>query len=146
MVDTPLGMYVGLLSVAFSLGAWSRAGLYCNHQDLSPRCVARKGRSLAPHVVSSLGMDAGPRANQRTAKLIERSGTETKESKKRHGAKGEFVVMISFGSRLSCDRRMRALERLYTFGSDLEHPQHRDMAALYCTIDTSCTSSEHERG
>lgn len=26
-----------MLSVAFALGAWSRAGLYCNHQDLSPR-------------------------------------------------------------------------------------------------------------
>ncbi|PNW71660.1 hypothetical protein CHLRE_16g663600v5 [Chlamydomonas reinhardtii] len=28
---------VGLMSVAFALGAWSRAGLYCNHQDLSPK-------------------------------------------------------------------------------------------------------------
>lgn len=28
---------VALLSVAFALGAWSRAGLYCNHQDLSPK-------------------------------------------------------------------------------------------------------------
>ena len=27
---------VALLSVAFALGAWARAGLYCNHQDLSP--------------------------------------------------------------------------------------------------------------
>ncbi|KAG2488999.1 hypothetical protein HYH03_012438 [Edaphochlamys debaryana] len=31
------GVLVALLSVAFSLGAWSRAGLYCNHQDLSPK-------------------------------------------------------------------------------------------------------------
>jgi len=30
-------LIVSLLSVAFALGAWSRAGLYCNHQDLSPR-------------------------------------------------------------------------------------------------------------
>ncbi|KXZ52410.1 hypothetical protein GPECTOR_9g454 [Gonium pectorale] len=28
---------VSLMSVAFALGAWSRAGLYCNHQDLSPK-------------------------------------------------------------------------------------------------------------
>ncbi|KAK9810429.1 hypothetical protein WJX72_010556 [[Myrmecia] bisecta] len=28
---------VSLLSVSFALGAWSRAGLYCNHQDLSPK-------------------------------------------------------------------------------------------------------------
>eukprot|EP00803_Ostreobium_quekettii_P003718 evm.model.scf_1083.5 EVM.evm.TU.scf_1083.5 scf_1083:48497-52568(-) len=32
-----VGALVGLLSVAFALGAWSRAGLYCNHQDLSSR-------------------------------------------------------------------------------------------------------------
>lgn len=25
-------LLVGLLSVGFALGAWSRAGLYCNHQ------------------------------------------------------------------------------------------------------------------
>lgn len=28
---------VGLLSVAFALSAWARAGLYCNHQDMSPK-------------------------------------------------------------------------------------------------------------
>jgi len=28
---------VTLLTLAFGLGAWSRAGLYCNHQDISPR-------------------------------------------------------------------------------------------------------------
>jgi len=28
---------VALLSLAFALGAWARAGLYCNHQDLSPK-------------------------------------------------------------------------------------------------------------
>jgi ACS family sodium-dependent inorganic phosphate cotransporter len=28
---------VGIMSVAFALGAWARAGLYCNHQDLSPK-------------------------------------------------------------------------------------------------------------
>jgi len=28
---------VALLSFAFALGAWARAGLYCNHQDLSPK-------------------------------------------------------------------------------------------------------------
>eukprot|EP00963_Diacronema_lutheri_P002341 scaffold155_cov347-Pavlova_lutheri.AAC.20 len=31
------GAVVTLLSCAFALGTWSRAGLYCNHQDLSPR-------------------------------------------------------------------------------------------------------------
>jgi len=36
----PVGMYVALLSVAFGLSAWSRAGLYCNHQDLSPKYVS----------------------------------------------------------------------------------------------------------
>ncbi|KIZ04724.1 putative anion transporter 6 [Monoraphidium neglectum] len=30
-------LLVGLLSLGFALGAWSRAGLYCNHQDLSPK-------------------------------------------------------------------------------------------------------------
>lgn len=33
----PVAAVVGLMSLAFALGAWSRAGLYCNHQDLSPR-------------------------------------------------------------------------------------------------------------
>ena len=28
---------VGMLSVSFALGAWARGGLYCNHQDLSPK-------------------------------------------------------------------------------------------------------------
>ena len=30
-------LVVAIMSLAFSLGAWSRAGLYCNHQDLSPK-------------------------------------------------------------------------------------------------------------
>jgi ACS family sodium-dependent inorganic phosphate cotransporter len=30
-------LVVALMSIAFGLSAWSRAGLYCNHQDLSPR-------------------------------------------------------------------------------------------------------------
>ena len=33
----PTTLLVALLSVSFALGAWSRAGLYCNHQDLSPK-------------------------------------------------------------------------------------------------------------
>lgn len=28
---------IALMSIAFACGSWSRAGLYCNHQDLSPR-------------------------------------------------------------------------------------------------------------
>jgi len=28
---------VSLLTAAFGFGAWARAGLYCNHQDISPR-------------------------------------------------------------------------------------------------------------
>lgn len=35
--STTMSLIVALLSVSFALGAWSRAGLYCNHQDLSPR-------------------------------------------------------------------------------------------------------------
>ena len=35
---TPL--LVAIMSVAFALGAWARAGLYCNHQDLSPKYAA----------------------------------------------------------------------------------------------------------
>ena len=35
--SVPTSVIVGLLSVSFALGAWSRAGLYCNHQDLSPK-------------------------------------------------------------------------------------------------------------
>ena len=34
---TTTTIIVALLSLAFAFGAWSRAGLYCNHQDLSPR-------------------------------------------------------------------------------------------------------------
>lgn len=33
-------MLVGILSLAFGLCAWARAGLYCNHQDISPRYAA----------------------------------------------------------------------------------------------------------
>jgi ACS family sodium-dependent inorganic phosphate cotransporter len=33
----PTLLLVALLSVAFAMGAWSRGGLYCNHQDLSPK-------------------------------------------------------------------------------------------------------------
>ena len=33
----PTVVVVALMSLAFGLSAWSRAGLYCNHQDLSPR-------------------------------------------------------------------------------------------------------------
>lgn len=36
----PTGLIVGLMSLAFALGAWARAGLYCNHQDLSPKYAA----------------------------------------------------------------------------------------------------------
>jgi MFS transporter, ACS family, solute carrier family 17 (sodium-dependent inorganic phosphate cotransporter), other len=36
--NTPL--LVAIMSVAFALGAWARAGLYCNHQDLSPKYAA----------------------------------------------------------------------------------------------------------
>jgi ACS family sodium-dependent inorganic phosphate cotransporter len=34
---TAAPLLVLLLSLGFALGAWSRAGLYCNHQDLSPK-------------------------------------------------------------------------------------------------------------
>jgi MFS transporter, ACS family, solute carrier family 17 (sodium-dependent inorganic phosphate cotransporter), other len=30
-------LIVGILSVAFALSSWARAGLYCNHQDMSPK-------------------------------------------------------------------------------------------------------------
>ncbi len=33
----PVALLVALMSLAFALSAWSRAGLYCNHQDLSPK-------------------------------------------------------------------------------------------------------------
>jgi ACS family sodium-dependent inorganic phosphate cotransporter len=36
----PTGLIVAIMSLAFALGAWSRAGLYCNHQDLSPKYAA----------------------------------------------------------------------------------------------------------
>ncbi|KAL4421693.1 hypothetical protein ABPG77_010637 [Micractinium sp. CCAP 211/92] len=36
----PTTLIVGLMSLAFALGAWARAGLYCNHQDLSPKYAA----------------------------------------------------------------------------------------------------------
>lgn len=36
----PTGVIVAIMCVAFALGAWARAGLYCNHQDLSPKYAA----------------------------------------------------------------------------------------------------------
>lgn len=36
-VGTPTKALVAILSLAFGLGAWARAGLYCNHQDISPK-------------------------------------------------------------------------------------------------------------
>lgn len=33
-------LLVAIMSLAFALGAWARAGLYCNHQDLSPKYAA----------------------------------------------------------------------------------------------------------
>ena len=49
MVTTAI---VSLLSIAFALGAWSRGGLYCNHQDLSPKYAgaSRPLRALLFHV------------------------------------------------------------------------------------------------
>eukprot|EP00210_Caulerpa_lentillifera_P004567 g4357.t1 len=35
--STTVSFIVVLLSASFALGAWARGGLYCNHQDLSPR-------------------------------------------------------------------------------------------------------------
>lgn len=49
----PAPLIVGIMSLAFALGAWARAGLYCNHQDLSPKYAAallgesRRSRTLA---------------------------------------------------------------------------------------------------
>lgn len=37
----PMPLLVLLLSMAFALGAWSRGGLYCNHQDLSPKYAGK---------------------------------------------------------------------------------------------------------
>lgn len=36
----PTVLIVAIMSLAFALGAWARAGLYCNHQDLSPKYAA----------------------------------------------------------------------------------------------------------
>lgn len=36
----PTALIVAIMSLAFALGAWARAGLYCNHQDLSPKYAA----------------------------------------------------------------------------------------------------------
>ena len=36
----PTALLVGVLSLAFGRWAWARAGLYCNHQDISPRYAA----------------------------------------------------------------------------------------------------------
>jgi ACS family sodium-dependent inorganic phosphate cotransporter len=33
----PTLLIVAIMSFAFALGAWARGGLYCNHQDLSPK-------------------------------------------------------------------------------------------------------------
>jgi len=38
--DGPILLIVAIMSTAFALGAWARAGLYCNHQDLSPKYAA----------------------------------------------------------------------------------------------------------
>lgn len=36
----PTGILVAIMSLAFALGAWARAGLYCSHQDISPKYSA----------------------------------------------------------------------------------------------------------
>jgi MFS transporter, ACS family, solute carrier family 17 (sodium-dependent inorganic phosphate cotransporter), other len=33
---------VGIMSLAFALSAWARAGLYCNHQDMSPKYASKR--------------------------------------------------------------------------------------------------------
>jgi len=39
-------LLVALMSAAFALSAWSRAGLYCNHQDLSPQFAGQCCRAV----------------------------------------------------------------------------------------------------
>mmetsp|Transcript_20295 Transcript_20295/g.57144 ORF Transcript_20295/g.57144 Transcript_20295/m.57144 type:complete len:392 (-) Transcript_20295:184-1359(-) len=40
LVSAPGSAIVAVLSLAFAMSTWSRAGLYCNHQDLSPKYAA----------------------------------------------------------------------------------------------------------
>ena len=40
---SPTGLIVGLFSAAFAMGAWARAGLYCNHQVTSIAAVLVQG-------------------------------------------------------------------------------------------------------
>ena len=73
----PTLVIVGLMSTAFALGAWARAGLYCNHQDLSPKyaaallgeCRTRAAAGRAPGVGCCRGARAlrGVRTPRRNA-------------------------------------------------------------------------------
>ncbi len=70
------GAIVAIMSMAFALGAWARAGLYCNHQDLSPKYAGAllgelggalgsggRGRvGVAPHVLRCSIKRCSPRA------------------------------------------------------------------------------------
>jgi MFS transporter, ACS family, solute carrier family 17 (sodium-dependent inorganic phosphate cotransporter), other len=46
--STRTTMIVATMSVAFALSAWARAGLYCNHQDMSPKCAAAETYQYHP--------------------------------------------------------------------------------------------------
>lgn len=56
---------VVLMSVAFALSAWSRAGLYCIHQDMSLKCALSLFSALpvrtCPHGLNVWGGGAGTR-------------------------------------------------------------------------------------
>ena len=105
----PTGLIVGIMSLAFALGAWARAGLYCNHQDLSPKYAAALLGERAPalpglpsllrrvwallswlavhiHVLLGLGPLASRRAGQAPGWLLsDRAGQQARPCTARGG-------------------------------------------------------------
>jgi len=63
-------LLVGLMSAAFAMSAWSRAGLYCNHQDISPRYA-----SALLGITNTAGALPGVLANMMVGRLLDSSGS-----------------------------------------------------------------------
>jgi len=63
---------VGLLSGAFALSAWARAGLYCNHQDISPRYA-----SALLGITNTAGAIPGVLGNMLVGRVLDATGSWT---------------------------------------------------------------------
>lgn len=67
---TLIALLVALMSGAFALSAWARAGLYCNHQDLSPRYA-----SALLGITNTAGAIPGVLGNVLVGRMLDQSGS-----------------------------------------------------------------------